>query len=237
MTTLTEQSLQVAELAGRVRGARVLRDQGAAWVGFDSRVKDLMRRLSGPMEFLEWAQGRDGVRDRRSPAGLSAANRAVETLLTELSNEPTPDRTMVQLGTVEEAVDNVASKLVESAETAWKGYIATIQRINPDIYVAFRGDPGYGEAVEELSVASTKLETLRTETYLRTEAKRERFDELLSEQADLVNKLPAMDDEEVMRFLDNAAASSGAPLTALTDNVRAWLRTHRMSSKYSIRRS
>ena len=66
---------------------------------------------------------------------------------------------------------------------------------------------------------------------------RTRFDELLDAQAELVKKLPAMDDEEVTRFLENAAAQSGAPLAALTDNVRAWLKTHRMSSKYSIRRS
>jgi len=237
MTTLTELSVQVVELAGRVRGARQLRDQGAAWVGFDSRVKGLMRRLSGPMDFLEWIQGRDGVRDRRSPAGLKAAVGAVETLLTGLSNEPTPDRTMVQLGTVEEAVNNVASKLVESAETAWNGYRATIQWTNPHIYAPFQGDPVFGEAVKELSEAHTKLQTLRTETYLGDEAKREMFDELLDAQAALVEKLPAMDDEEVMRFLDNAAAPGGAALTALTDNVRAWLRTHKMSSKYAIRRS
>jgi hypothetical protein len=237
MTTLTEQSVQVADLAGRVRGARVLRDQSAAWVGFDSRVKDLVQRLSDPMEFLEWVQGRGGVRDQGSPAGLSAASRAVEMLLTGLSTEPTPDNTMVQLGKAEEAVNNVISKLVESAETAWRGYTATIQWTNPHIYAPFQGDPAFGEAVKELSEADTKLQRLRTETYLRDEAKRTSFDELLEEQAELVNRLPAMDDEEVMRFLDNAAAQSGAPLTALTDNVRAWLKTHRMSSKYSIRRS
>ena len=237
MTTLMEKSVQVAELAGRVRSANRLRDQGAAWVGFDSRVKELMRRLSGPMEFLDWVQGRDGVRDRGSPAGLTAAVRSVEALLTGLSNEPTPNRTMVQLGTVEDVVNNVISKLVESAETAWRAYTATIQWTNPDIYAPFKDDPAFGEAVKELSAASTELETLRTETYLRDEVKRTRFDELLSGQPELVRDLPAMDDEEVMRFLDNAAAPSGAPLTALTDNVRAWLKTHRMSSKYSIRRS
>ena len=237
MTTLMEKSVQVAELAGRVRSANRLRDQGAAWVGFDSRIKELTRRLSGPMEFLEWVQGRAGVRDRRSPVGLKAAVSAVETLLTGLPNEPTPDRTMVQLGKVEEAVNNVVSKLVESAETAWKGYTATIQWTNPHIYAPFQGDPVFGEAVKELSEAHTKLQTLRTETYLGDEVKRTRFDELLDAQADLVAKLPAMDDEEVMKFLDNAAALGGAPLSALTPNVRAWLKEHKMSSKYAIRRS
>ncbi len=237
MTTLTEKSVQVVELAGQVRGARVRRDQGAAWVGVDRRVKDLLLELSRPEEFLEWVQGRDGVRDQRSPAGLRAAVGVVETLLSGLSNEPTPDRTMVQLGKVEEAVNNVVSKLVESAETAWKGYTATIQWTNPHIYAPFQGDPVFGEAVKELSEADTKLQALRTETYLGDEAKRTRFDELLDAQADLVAKLPAMNDEEVMKFLDNAAAPGGAALSALTDNVRAWLKEHKMSSKYAIRRS
>ena len=235
MTTIIEKAKRIGILSTQVLANDRWRQQAAVWDQNQANIKSLARQLTETLDFLKWIgdKGTDFVPS--SPSGVGQAKNAIERYLTYISNDPDVDKAVEQSSKLSKSIEVVVESQKQSARALWTSYCVSIAWENPDIYAAFKNDDTYGERVRNLTDATRVYQGFVGEEFLKREEQRVAFDALLATHAELIGSLPPMDDEEVKAFLVEAA-TVGAPLGRLTANVVKWLKDHRLTAKYSVRR-
>lgn len=235
MTTIIEKAKRIGVLSARVLERERGRVQAAVWVQNQAAIEALNGQNTETSDFLKWIGDKGTEFVSSSPSGLTQAKNTIVKYLAYLSDNPDPDKAAGQVSKLSTSIGAVVESQKVDARTLWKSYCASIKWENPDIYAAFKNDDTHGQSVQELAEATRSYQGLLSEDFLRRKEQRVKFDELLVAHTRLIGSLPPMDDEEVKAFLVEAAAA-GAPLGRLTANVVKWLKDHRLTAKYSVRR-
>ena len=235
MTTIIEKAKRIGVLSARVLERERGRVQAAVWVQNQATIKVLNGQNTETSDFLKWIGDKGSEFVSSSPSGLTQAKNTIVKYLTYLSDNPDPDKAAGQVSKLSTSIGVVVESQKVGARTLWRSYCASIKWENPDIYAAFKNDETHGESVRELTEATRAYQGLVGEEFLKREEQRVGFDALLVTHDRLIGLLPPMDDEEVKAFLIEAA-TAGAPLGRLTANVVKWLKDHRLTAKYSVRR-
>lgn len=233
---ISDRALKVRESTTRLKVRRSQYDRAQVWSTHSNALNESAELLEAPRSFLQWLHALGGPAVPAGIAEVSRARSAVALLQAGFANNPDGLLSGDLINKSRAAVKQAAEELDRLAAATWAQYLDQLSPPDADIYAGLRDQPEFGDLVREAEQQDRRYSQLRGEPYLKTEALRSEFANLLRARAATRKALPQITDDDVRLFV-TSAGRNGAPLSvALKGNVLEWLHEYGLTDTYVVRR-
>jgi hypothetical protein len=233
---ISDRALKVHESTTRLKARRSQYDRTQVWRTHSDALNESAELLEAPRAFLQWLHALGGPAVPAGIAEVSRARSAVARLQEGFANNPDQLLSGDLINRSRAAVKRAAEELERVAAAAWAQYLDQLSPPDADIYAGLRDHPELGGRVREAEQQDRRYSQLRGEPYLKTDALRSEFANLLVARTATRKALPEITDDDVRLFV-TSAGRGGAPLSlTLKENVLEWLDQYGLTDTYVVRR-